>query len=198
MCCQLLLLLTAGLLINACKKEEAQPQTPTNLVRNGDMETYPWNDWIPYFGYNITSNPNGYINEYSIEAASSGTHSIKATCTTVKNDTTFIVFYQLISPESFKVGDKLTLKAKIKTVNVVGKGISLVIRGDKVVNGKSTVPFFATTQGTTQITGNSDFKEYTITSDAYPGNLDYITLYLIYLPQTTGTAYFDDVSLTIK
>ncbi|WP_157634565.1 hypothetical protein [Spirosoma panaciterrae] len=192
----LITLLSITLLFNACKKEEATPQAPVNLVKNGDMESYPWQDWVPYFGYNLTSNPNGYTNAYTLEAATSGTHSIKASCTSVKNDSTFYMFVQQFFPQTLKVGDKLTLKAKIKTDNLAGQGVSLVIRGDQIVNGKSNMVFFTTSQGKTVINGTGAFKEYAVTLDSYPGTADYISVYLIYLPQTTGTVYFDDVSLT--
>ncbi|GAB3790285.1 hypothetical protein GCM10028818_60170 [Spirosoma horti] len=181
----------------ACKKETV-PQAPVNLVKNGDMEADPSQNWVPYYGYEITTNPNGYLTAYTTEAAASGTHSIKVSCTTVKNDSTFLYFYQQFLPQTLKPGDKLTLKAKIKTVNLRGAGISLAIRGDKYTNGQTSQAFFSSTQSQTVINGTNDFKEYSITTDAYPGNADRIGVFLLYLNKTTGTAYFDDVSLTVN
>ena len=94
-------------------------------------------------------------------------------------------------------GAKLTLKAKIKTVNLQGKGVSLAMIGyQSFRNDVKTV--FSTSTEKTPITGTSEFKEYTATLDQYPGNIDYISIYLFYLPKTTGVAYFDDITLTVN
>src|SRR5919199_5176104 len=108
-------------LLNACKKgEDVQP--PIQLITNSDMEQQPSltrsrADWLFGHYYNLTSNPNGYKATYTSEAASSGTHSLKINCEGIKNDTTFCFFEQDILPTTLAVGSKLTLRAKIKTVN---------------------------------------------------------------------------------
>ena len=194
----LLAFVFAVFLLNACKKSDPEPVAPTNLVYNGDMESYPWRDWGFNFGYNQTGNPNGYTNEYAVEAASSPTHSIKIKCNAVKNDTAFCYIGQSFLGATIPVGAKLTLKAKIKTVNIQGTGISIAIRGDSKVNDQTKTTFFTTTQGKTPITGTSDFTEYAATLDSFPASTDYVYIFLLYLPKTTGTAYFDDVSLTVN
>ncbi|ADB41366.1 hypothetical protein [Spirosoma linguale] len=187
----LLSLLILTLLVNSCKKEDAQPQTP--LLPNGDVEQ-KFQSWFFNYDTRNPTNPNGYDFGFTSEAASSPQYSLKINCNAIKNDTTFCYYgQQKIVTDNIPIGAKLTLKAKIKTV-LVGNGVSLAIRGDK--NGKAA--FFATTEGKTAITGTKDFTEYSVVLDSYPGNIDNLQIFMVYLPKTTGYVYFDDVSLTVN
>jgi len=189
--CLLLSLFGLVLLVNSCKKEEAQPQAA--LLPNGNVEQKLQNWFFNYDTRNPT-NPNGYAFGYTSEAATSPQYSLKINCNAVKNDTTFCYYGQeRIATDNIPIGAKLTLKAKIKTV-LLGNGVSLVIRGDK--NGQKVV--YTTTEGKTAITGTKDFTEYSVVLDSYPGNIDNLLIFLVYLPKTTGYAYFDDVSLTVN
>lgn len=186
-----LLFLSLALLINSCKKEEAQPQTP--LIANGTVEQ-GFQGWFFNYDTQHPTNPNGYDYGFTAEAASSPRNSLKVNCNQVKNDTAFCYYgQQKISTATIPIGAKVTLKAKIKTV-LKGNGVSLAIRGDK--DGKSV--FFATTQGKTSITGTQEFTEYSAVVDSYPGNVDNLLIFLVYLPGTTGYVYFDDVSLVVN
>ena len=193
--CRLLFLIPVVAIIwalNACKKEDVQAQTP--LITNGDIEQkiQGWG-----FGYDTPhpTNPNGYAFGFTSEAASSPQYSLKINCNQVKNDTAFSYYVQNSIPMStIPVGAKLTLKAKIKTA-LVGQGVSIAIRGDK---GSTYGVFFVTTQGKTPITGTQDFTEYSVVLPSFPGGIDNLLVYLVYLPKTTGYVYFDDLSLTIN
>jgi hypothetical protein len=181
------------LLFNACKKPIDPVSTPTELIKNGNIETEPYQDWLFGFYYNLTSNPNGYAAAWTTEAYSSGTHALKIDCSTIKNDTTFCFFTQNIRNLTISQGSKLTLKAKIKTVGIQGQGISLDFIGYKQQGLQNKTVF--SPKITTPIIGTTDFREYTVTLEAYPGNTDVIAVYLFYLPKTTGVVYLDDVSL---
>lgn len=120
---------------------------------------------------------------------------MKINCNQVKNDSAYCYFgQQHIATANIPIGAKLTLKAKIKTVNLKGNGLALDIRGDK--NGKPVV--FVTTQGKVTINGTKDFTEYSVTLDSYPGGIDNLLIFMEYLRGTTGYVYFDDVSLTVN
>lgn len=69
-----------------------------------------------------------------------------------------------------------------------------MLRGDK---GEKTA-FFVSTEGKIAITGTKEFTEYNVTLDSFPGNIDNLVFFLVYHPKTTGSVYFDDVSLTIN
>lgn len=187
------ILLLTTLLINSCSKtKEVQPQT--QLLPNGDLEQDPTKQWSLNYRDNLTGNPNKYRGEYSSEAAASGTHSLKITCDTIRNDTTHCYFLQQITPGSLATGAKLTLKTKIKTVNLKGTGLTIVLFGYKTYNTGSKVIFSAFTP--VPATGTTDFTEYSVVQDKYPGGVDYIYVALFYEAKTTGTAYFDDIFLT--
>lgn len=186
-------------LVYGCKKTD-DVQVPSQLLSNSDMEqqtslTSSRGNWLFGYYYNLTSNPNGYKASYTTEAAASGSHSLKISCSSIRNDTTFCYFEQDIFPTTLTPGKKLTLKAKIKTDNLVGQGVALAMIGYKQIGNQNNIVFFPSTEKT-PITGTSDFKEYTVTLDSYPGNIDVIAIHVFYLPKTTGTIFVDDVSLT--
>ncbi|HEX5172362.1 MAG TPA: hypothetical protein VFW11_24470 [Cyclobacteriaceae bacterium] len=89
-------------------------------------------------------------------------------------------------------GKKLRLSCKIKLDNVVGDGVSIAFRGDN-----NTKPeFFYSTQGKINITGNHDWEEFSVEMDTkIPDTVVRIYIFLIMLNNTTGSVYFDDVSL---
>ncbi|UFH56915.1 hypothetical protein [Spirosoma sp. KNUC1025] len=194
-----LLLLTASCLLNACKKDP-DPQPSISVLTNGDMEIAPYDDWKAYLGKNSITNPNNYVIEYSTEAASSPSHSIKVTCDAVKNDSTFQYMQQVVNTSSIAIpaGGKLTMRVKIKTVNVQGNGIALAMGGNLGASGQYASAFYTSTEGKQSITGTNDFKEYTLTFDSFPANAASMYVLLMYLPKTTGTVYYDDVSLTVN
>ena len=189
-----LVLLTLTTLSGACK-EEAQPQV--QLLQNGNVEQ-KFQNW--FFNYDAanTKNPNEYDFGFTAEAASSPQYSLKINCNTVKNDSAFCFYGQILATPTIATGAKVTLNASIKTVSLKGKGVSIALRGDKIVNGKNTQIFFTTTQGKVSITGTGEFKTYSVTLDSYPGNIDNLIVFLVYLPETTGVVYFDDVSLAVN
>ena len=187
-------------LLNGCKKDEPPVQSIANVLTNGDFEVSPYQDWISSAYRTATTNPNNYSVVYSTDAASSPTHSIKVGLAASPNDTTFHVFQQIINTttKSIPTGAKLTLKVKIKTANLQGNGVSLVIGGNGGADAKYAATFYASTEGKTAIVGTADFKEYSLTVDALPANTSTLYVALFYLPKTTGTVYYDDVSLSVN
>jgi len=188
---QNLLFILLVITILSCKKNDAT-LTPSELTNNGNIEKN-FESW--FFGFDVPhpKNPNNYTYGFTEEFAASPKNSLKINCNKVTNDTAFCFYSQTIPTTNLKVGSKLTLKVKIKTLNMVGEGVSIAIRGD---GANLPSVFFKTTQGVTQITGNQDFKEYSVSLDSYAGNANQIFIFLVYLPKTTGSVYFDDVSLT--
>lgn len=78
----------------------------------------------------------------------------------------------------------------------MGQGVSLVIRGDDSPRPAGFAEVFATTQGTTTISGSSGWEEWAVTLDRLPTGIQSVTVYLVFLPGTTGTVRFDAVELT--
>ncbi len=198
-----ILLTSLSVLFNSCKKDDAQPQAPTNVLINGDFEANPFTQypvWHSAILKNPQTNPNTYTVDYSTEAATSPVHSIKVSCDTLKSDSTYQVLERVVYTRDFPIpeGAKLTMKVKIKTANIQGKGISFVFGGFWYTNGVVVNNFTSSTDGKVSITGSTEFTEYTLTCDSAPKNLYAVYADLIYLPKTTGTAFYDDMSLTIN
>jgi len=180
-----------------------QPQAPTNVLINGDFEANPFTQ-IPLWHSGILKNskttPSTYTVDYSTEAATSPVHSVKVSCDAVKSDSTYQILERVVYTRDVPIpeGAKLTMKVKIKTANVQGNGISFLFGGFWYINGVVVNNFTSSTEGKVSIKGSNEFTEYTLTCDSAPKDLYAVYVDLIYLPKTTGTAYYDDMSLTIN
>jgi hypothetical protein len=81
----------------------------------------------------------------------------------------------------------------IKLQNVEGSGAYIALYGDT----DSKTIFFSLMQGSLQgITGTSDFTEYSATVPYFIATVKNLRLALFLDGKTTGTVYFDDVTLT--
>ena len=83
----------------------------------------------------------------------------------------------------------------IKSVNLDGQGVYIAIRGDDTAPPSGSAEAFATTQGNEQISGTFDWKKFDVTLDKVPSDIKSLTFYLIYGTKTSGSVFFDDVSL---
>jgi hypothetical protein len=137
-------------------------------------------------------NGTGFNATMSYEESFSPNYSLKISRTVI--DTAKIWYWYQIYSGKIPVGRDLTLKAKIKGVYLSGNGASIVIRCDGATPGLQ----FETTQNVVNISGTFDWATYTVTLSKVQSNITSIIVYLIYLPNTTGTVYFDDVTLTYK
>ena len=97
-------------------------------------------------------------------------------------------------PKTLQPGKSLTLRAKIQLQNVQGKGVSFALRGDRTTQ---SAVLFATTQDKINLSGTNDFTEYSVTLP-YTTSVDYILIYFVFLPQTTGKVLLKDVSLQVN
>lgn len=173
-----------GFLLSSCEKEEL-----VDLIVNGNVEkgmTYP-DDWWSNDGddkYNTKWNPLEYYSpKRSIVISTKTADSIN------------IAYWGQSIKDNLPIGQVVTLKVKIKAA-LDGEGASIVIRGDDNYSLYSRAEQFVTTQGESPIIGTFDWTEYSITLDNVDATTIMLTVYLVYLPNTTGEVYFDDISLT--
>jgi hypothetical protein len=136
---------------------------------------------------------NDFTASWTDEDSFSPTHSLKIARTII--DTTNFWYWDQIYSGIMPTGRTLTLTAKIKGVNLTGEGVSIFIRGDGA--NQSNLQF-ATTQGDISITGTFDWSTYSVSLSTLSTDVYHIVVFLIYLPKTTGTVYFDDIKLTHK
>lgn len=167
-----------------CSKDEVHP---SQLLHNGNVESGSLqpNDWW------YSTGENKYNVTWTDEESSSPSKSLKIS-TQTSDPTDFAFWAQTTTNQG--AGKSATLKVKIKS-NLEGKGISIVIRGDDTTIASGAGEQFVTTQGTRSISGVFDWTEYSITLDKVEASTKSLTIYLVYLQDTTGEVYFDDITL---
>ncbi|RAJ91020.1 hypothetical protein LX87_05361 [Larkinella arboricola] len=211
------LFLFAVLLLTSCERNQtippvSSPGKTTNLGTSRNSITLEAKNWLFAVGdEGNQANPNNYQKSLTDRQAAntspmSGTtlggigsrpasYSLGITAPMVHDTASYSYWYYSIRPPAgLRVGKSLTLTARVRLEQVQGKGVSLVLRGDK---GAQTNVLFSSTEGKTTITGTADFASYSVTLP-YSSAVDYINLYLLILPRTTGKVIFSDVALQIN
>lgn len=182
------LLFFVFILVLACKKEEKTSDEiviPVQLLGDTNAEFLGGSFW-----YSTPASIGFFIGRIDNESLSP-THSFTISRTTP--DSVNIGYYAQIYSRQMPVGDNLTLEAHIKGVNLEGEGVSIMI----LCNDENNTPVqFVSTEGTISITGTFDWTPYTIDLVDLQSSVKTIYIFLIYLPNTTGAAYFDDITLT--
>jgi hypothetical protein len=189
----LLFLLIMGLM--ACKKKVVEVEPEIQLLENSSIES-PNMDWqFRYLG-NVTGNPNECDGAYSLDVHATPPYALKIGCAIVKETNVQSYWFQSVSSPPIPTGKRLVLKAKVRLDDVKGQGIALILRGDR--RGQSQAVFYITTENNTLIRGTSDFTEYTLMTEPITGPIDNLSVFLVYLRNTTGTVYFDDITLLAR
>ena len=174
------------MLFGSCNKDDVRSG---QLLNNSDVETGSTtpNSWYFSTGegkYNVT---------WTDTESFSPSKSLKISTQTADH-TDFAAWGQTINT-NLPTGKSVTLKVKVKG-NMTGVGISLVIRGDDTPNPSGNAEQFITTQVSLPISGTFDWTDYSVTLDHVDASTRSLIVYLVYLPDTTGEVYFDDISLT--
>jgi len=164
--------------------------TPIRTLMNGGFESgNPWPNywWRGGKGYGRFS-----FEWYGVESWE-GARAVSISRADA-SDEDFGFWAQTLFAEDFR-GGPATLKVRIKT-NLSGQGVSIVIRADDTYQPSGSAEAFATTEGKIPITGVQDWTEYSVTLGSVPSQAKSLTVYLVFLPETTGTVAFDAASLT--
>lgn len=171
--------------LQSCKDEEQ----PVQMVTGGNLEA---GTSLP-IGWYYDNGQNSYNMMWTEEEAASPKRSLKIS-TQVSGITNF-AFWGLTINTNIPVGKDVTLKVKVKS-KLNGSGVSIAIRGDETEYPQSSAEQFISTQGKIPITGNIEWREYNVKLEKIGTNIKSLTVYLVYLQNTTGEVYFDDISLT--
>ena len=180
--------------LGACKKEQEEP-AEVELLANASIDS-PNHDWRFNYVGNELGNPNGCDGAFSLDIHASPPYALKIGCEEVRNLSVLSYWGQTLQSPAIPEGKQLVLRAKVRLDKVEGEGVALALRGDR--NGRSGFVFFESTEKKYPIKGTSDFTEHTLTLQAFPEPVDRLSVFLIYLRNTTGTAYFDDISLAVR
>lgn len=187
----LYLLLLMPLLFIGCKKDDIQEASANELLSNGDLEI---GSGTPNGWFGNGPCPNTELS-WTDEEAFSPSKSLKISNSTLESSC-FSFWGQTFNTD-IPTGKSLSLRVRIKG-QLEGQGVSIAIRADDTPQVQGTGEQFATTQGTSPISGTFNWTEFSIGLGTVESNIQSITVYLVYLPNTTGTVYFDDVSLTFE
>lgn len=150
-----------------------------------------------YFNILDDFNGNGRSGERTNEVGSS--HSLKMVGENLNQDSDGFSLWRLpigtrIGDREIEVGSRLTLKVKVRLEDVQGQGVAIAFRGES--RFVEDLPFFLTTENSNSpLVGTQDFIEQTLVLDYYPNGVDGMSILLLMLSKTSGTAYFDDITL---
>jgi hypothetical protein len=181
------ILMLASIMLNGCSKDESQ-EFYGPLLTNGNVES---GSSTPD-GWNYATSEQGFNFNWTSLESFSPSHSLGIS--TSVSHANIAAWIQTIS-KNLPCGHRVVLKAKIKC-NLTGDGVAVVMRGDDTVTPSGSAEEFASTQTMFTINGTSDWKDwYIATSSNLSNTIKSITAYLIYLPNTTGEVYFDDIEL---
>lgn len=178
-----------------CKKEddemivEPAPSVPIVLTNTGielvDNAGIPIDWWYRAGPYDLfTTDTTAFNGNQSAGLTSSDSTSAD------------FGYWAQSTSENIQSGRKLRLRVNIKTENVIGEGASIVIRGDDAPAPAGNAELFESTEGDIFIGGTHNWKEYRVTLERpISPSIQSITVFVVLLPYTTGTVFFDDVIL---
>ncbi|MEM7368798.1 MAG: hypothetical protein AAF587_09340 [Bacteroidota bacterium] len=96
-------------------------------------------------------------------------------------------------------GKTVVLKAMVRASGLEGQGATLIVRGDHSDEPKGEGESLATSQGIAKIIGSHDWTEYEVVlEEGMDKKTESVSVYLALLPETTGTVYFDQISLSYR
>ena len=167
-----------------CKDDDEGIQ----ILTNPDVET---GDVLPN-GWYLSSGQGKYAVIWTDDESYSPSKSLKIS-TPVSDPADFAFWGQSIT-ENIPLGEDIVLRVKIKA-DLIGDGVAIAIRTDDTAPSDYQGEQFATTQGNT-ISGTFDWKEYSVKLEEVHKDTKTVTVYLIYLSNTSGEVYFDDIMLT--
>ncbi|MBG0858036.1 MAG: hypothetical protein IQL11_00930 [Bacteroidales bacterium] len=178
-------------MFTTCNKKDTSENEfliPEQLLRNTDLEAdsasgryfYWWNSGLG----------TGYEAKWTDEESYSPSHSLKISCATV--DSANFWYWGQYLDYNIPYGHDLTLTAKIKGVSLEGEGVWMVLRCDAI---GEQVQYEITG---TSIAGTFDWTTFTLDLSDVKGSVRVIYVFLGIASNTTGTVYFDDITLTQK
>lgn len=190
---RVVVLIFAALTLSACGSDQVTgidaPRVPT--LQNGGFED---GDVLPNHWRQDGVGLDGFTLSYDADGAWEGDRCVSSSRARSTPDL-YAYWAQTIQVEG-SPGGLLELRARIRT-ELSGEGVAMVIRGDNTTGSQGFADAFATTQGAVPISGSAGWAEHSLRlSNPLPSGLESITVYLVYLPNTTGSVSFDAIELT--
>jgi hypothetical protein len=177
-------LLFIVLSFTSCKEDEIQSN---QLVVNGNLEQ---GSTSPDGWWSNSANPDNFNFIWTEDESFSGNKSISISTQTA--DASEFAYWGQTINNNLPTGKSVTLSVRIKG-DLSGEGVVVVLRGD---DASGNMEQFVTTEFTEEITGVFDWKEYSIKLDNVDASTKKLIVFLLFLYDTSGEVYFDDISLT--
>jgi hypothetical protein len=187
------LLSFTALSLSACGSDQITgidaPEIP--ILENGSFED---GDVLPYHWWRGGPGFGGSILSYDTAGAWEGERCVSISRVTSSSED-FAYWAQTMRFDDFRGG--LELRARVRT-ELSGQGVSIAIRADDKPRPLESdfAEAFATTQGAVPISGSAGWTEHSVRLDRLPNGMKSVTVYLAFLPGTTGSASFDLIELT--
>ena len=184
-------------LVSGCSKKTPYEYKGIELLENGNMEEKESDERPRGWWYNRGTNVNDVDPDSKQTTLTYDLTDPNNKCLKINGVTdskNFAFWAQTIS-NNIPVGKKVKLKIRVKTENLTGTGAAIAIRCDDAVKPTGSAEQFTTTQKRIPIVDSSD-KYYSIElNERIRADIKSITVYLLFLGNTSGTVYFDDASL---
>lgn len=175
---------------------ESEPEGEISItLENGNVElgnNLP-DSWFPYIW-----GSNNYEMSWTTEDYHSPSHSLKMSLDTYSRSGSFAFWVQNI-PLDAPFQNDLTITAHMKLENIVGDGVALFMQLSSYPDQLqgSIADSFYVSQNNVPVSGTKNWDEYrySVSASDIPPNIEYIDVILLFLPKSTGTVYFDDITL---
>lgn len=169
----------------SCNKDE-EPE-PHQILNNWNMEADVYGEaryWYKAISGNVVCSWD------SLESVSP-THSLKMT----SDDSTGMdigYYYQRVL--YIEKGQDLSFQIKVKGQNLVGNGVAVALYAFDNANPLTEPIRFASSDETIRLVGSFDWTPVKIEMENIEAEIKSLWIFLVYLPDTQGTAYFDDAT----
>lgn len=182
-------------LLSPTSPSEAEKQ----FLENSDAEK--GNDSpAAWFSGGTEFNNLGFEVLWSSDQAFSNSHSLEISLKPGFETEEFMYWSQTVPisiPHDIPAGTGLRLETMIMLEDMRGNGIAIAVRADDTKTAEGEAEAIASTERLLPITGTKDWTAYSVTLWNISSGIKSITVYLLYLPDTSGTAYFDNITLTV-
>ncbi|WP_373494462.1 hypothetical protein [Aquiflexum sp.] len=185
------------LLLFQCDSGKDGLPANSQLLRNTDISLSPdsFSPWVP-----VTN--DGFSLGISQETFLSGNRSLF-----IENQDSLNVnaalWRQTYDGPMPSEGRRLTLRAHLKGENIelksTGSNIYISVRMFPVEDSEgTTINRFLSSQNRFRIFGTFDWEPLAVSIPSFPKDVEFITVYLVMGPRTTGKVFFDDITLTVE
>lgn len=172
--------------------EWGKEKTEQTLVFQDNFEALDTN-WM---FFTSTIEPDTNFSRKIILGENGANSFAKITSKEAADNKVFAAWRYNIFDQTFSEGGTLKLKVNISAKDLIGEGISIVLRIDSESNGSREISGFSSTQEGINITGTFESKEFTTQIGYYPTDVNRIAIFLVMIDNTKGEVQFNNVELS--